>query len=67
MVSCGRTFSARQLAELGIINRAVPREKLDEEVWKEAKRIALIAIDGLVTGKYGEMVGLYRAGAILGV
>ncbi len=62
MVTCGRTFSARQAAELGFINRVVPREKLDEEVWKEAQRVALIGIDGLVTGKYGTMKEKYESG-----
>ncbi|MFC1820233.1 enoyl-CoA hydratase/isomerase family protein, partial [Thermodesulfobacteriota bacterium] len=62
--SCGRTFSASQAAAMGIINRVVPREKLDEEVWNEARRIAMVPIDGLVTGKYGAMLTLYQSGAI---
>lgn len=51
MMISGRTVSAKQAASMGLINRAVPRKKLDEEVWNEARRIAVIPIDGLVTGK----------------
>ncbi len=62
---CGRTFSAREAAAMGMINRVVPREKLEETVWKEAQRIAIVPIDGLVTGKFGEMIRLYERGAII--
>ncbi len=57
MVTCGRTVSAKQAAEMGMINKVVPREKLDEEVRNEARRMAIIPIDGLVTGRaYAHLV-----------
>ena len=52
MMTTGRTFNARQAVEMGLINRVVRREDLDQEVWDEARRIAVIPLDGLVTGKY---------------
>ncbi len=64
MVACGRTFSAKTMAELGMINRVVPREKLYDEVWKEAQRIAIVPLDGLVTGKYGCMTERYDSGTM---
>ena len=44
-------MSGKEAEARNLINRAVPREKLDEEVRNEAKRIAVIPLDGLVTGK----------------
>ncbi len=60
----GRTFSAREMAELGAINRVVPREKLDKEVWKEAKKIASMPIDDLVVTKRDTSAEMMRTGAI---
>ncbi len=51
MMTCGRTVSAREAAEMGLINRVVPRERLNEEAWNEARRIAMVPLDGLVSGK----------------
>jgi enoyl-CoA hydratase len=51
MLTCGRTIGGKEAEKIGWINRAVPLEKLDAEVLNEAKRIAVIPIDGLVTGK----------------
>ncbi|MFC1532102.1 enoyl-CoA hydratase/isomerase family protein [Thermodesulfobacteriota bacterium] len=62
MMTCGRTYNARQAVEMGMVNRVVPREKLDEEVWNEAKRIALIPLDGLVTGKMHMRLALEEMG-----
>ena len=62
MMTCGRTYSAEQAVEMGIVNRVVPREKLNEEVWNEARRIALIPIDGLVTSKMHMRLALEELG-----
>jgi enoyl-CoA hydratase len=53
----GRTWSGRDAALIGLVNRAVPHQELREAVYNEARRIALLPIDGLVTGKaYTQMV-----------
>jgi enoyl-CoA hydratase len=52
MMTTGRTYDARQAVEMGLINRVVKRDDLEQEVWDEARRIAVIPLDGLVTGKY---------------
>ena len=57
MMVTGRTWSGTEASLIGLVNRAVPREELDEEVMNEARRIALLPIDGIVTGKaYTHMV-----------
>jgi len=53
----GRTYSGREASLMGLINRAVPKDKLAEEVMNEARRIAVIPLDGIVSGKaYTHMV-----------
>lgn len=57
MMISGRTWSGREASQIGLVNRAVSRARLDAEVLNEAKRIALLPIDGLVAGKaYTHMV-----------
>ena len=57
MAITGRTWTGRDASLIGLINRSVPPERLSEEVWEEARRIALLPVDGIVTGKaYSEMV-----------
>lgn len=57
MAISGRTFSGHDAALIGLVNRAVPADQLQAAVWEEACRIALIPLDGLVTGKaYANMV-----------
>lgn len=57
MMISGRTFSGRDAALIGLVNRAVPAEQLEAEVLEEAQRIALLPIDGIVTGKaYSHLV-----------
>lgn len=47
----GDTISGKEAAEIGMINRAVPRERLDEEVMNWAERIALQGPDSLALQK----------------
>lgn len=57
MMVTGRTWSGTEASLIGLVNRSVPREELDEEVLNEARRIALLPIDGIVAGKaYTQMV-----------
>lgn len=57
MLTTGRLVTAREADHWGLINRAVPRDKLEDEVMRTAKRIALIPLDGIVTGKaYAQLV-----------
>jgi enoyl-CoA hydratase len=57
MALMGRTWSGRDASLIGLVNRAVREEDLDEIVLREARRIALLPLDGLVTGKaYAQLV-----------
>lgn len=57
MMISGRTWSGHEASLIGLVNRAVPADKLEEEVMTEARRIAVLPIDGLVTGKaYSHLV-----------
>jgi enoyl-CoA hydratase len=47
----GETISARKAEEIGLINRAVPDDRLEDVVTRMAKAIALMPIDGLVMGE----------------
>jgi enoyl-CoA hydratase len=62
-MTSGRTYSGAEAVEMGIANRIVPRAQLEEETYKEAKRIAIIPLDGLVTGKMSARLGLMNLGA----
>ena len=57
MMVCGRTWSGREASLIGLVNRAVPADKVAEEALNEARRIALLPIDGIVSGKaYSHLV-----------
>jgi enoyl-CoA hydratase len=57
MMVTGRTWSGREASLIGLVNRAVPHEQLAEEAMTEARRIALLPIDGIVSGKaYSHLV-----------
>ncbi len=65
MAICGRTLSGKQAADMGIINRAVPRQKLDEEVFKEAKKIAAHSVPQLMRFKLSESQDKIRTGVLI--
>jgi enoyl-CoA hydratase len=51
MMISGRTFSGADASAIGLINHAVPASELEDTVRREAARIALLPLDGIVTGK----------------
>ena len=52
LVFTGRAFTAQEMAQMGMVNSVVPREKLDEEVMEYASVIAKQALDTLMMQKY---------------
>lgn len=57
LVMTGRLLSGKEAAEIGLVCKAVPRDKLDEEVDKLAKAVMLQPRDGIALGKaYRELV-----------
>ncbi|MDD5093129.1 MAG: enoyl-CoA hydratase/isomerase family protein [Dehalococcoidia bacterium] len=51
MMLTGRPIGAKEAVEAGLINRAVPKAKLDEEVKKVVDMICRQPYDAIVTGK----------------
>ncbi len=51
MMLTGRPIGAQEAVQMGLINRAVPAGKLDEEVAKTVNMIAALPYDAIVTGK----------------
>ena len=51
MLLTGKIISGKEAAEIGLVNKAVPEEQLDEEVLKLAKALALLPRDGIAIGK----------------
>jgi len=51
MMVSGRTWSGKDASAIGLVNRSVPAEQLEQEVLNEARRIALLPLDGIVVGK----------------
>ena len=51
MVLTGRSFTGKEAAERGLVNYAVPADKLEEEVNKMAHAICLQPRDGIAIGK----------------
>jgi enoyl-CoA hydratase len=47
----GKMITAQQAADYNLINRVVPREKLEEEVRELANGLALYPRDGIAIGK----------------
>jgi len=47
----GRTVSGTEAEEIGIVNKAVPEEDLESEVYKLAKAISILPKDAIVMGK----------------
>jgi len=47
----GRRFSGKEAAEMGLVTKAVPADKLEEEVEALAKDVSLLPRDGIAMGK----------------
>ena len=52
MAFTGRPFTAQELYEAGLVNRVVPREKLEDEVMEYALAIAKLPLDIIVVQKH---------------
>jgi enoyl-CoA hydratase len=60
----GKIISGKEAAEIGLVNKAVPLDKLEEETMKLAKAIALLPRDGIAIGKATRHVIYDRLGLI---
>ena len=47
----GKIITGKQAAEIGLVTKAVPADKLDEETMKIAKAMTLLPRDGIAIGK----------------
>ena len=47
----GKIITGKEAAEIGLVNRAVPADQLDEETRKLAKAMTLLPRDGIAIGK----------------
>lgn len=57
LLMLGRKYNAREAERLGLVNKVVPRDKLEEEVNELAKAICGLPKDGLVISKaYSHLV-----------
>ncbi|MFC1925543.1 enoyl-CoA hydratase/isomerase family protein [Chloroflexota bacterium] len=60
----GRTISGAEAAGIGMVNKAVPLDKLEEEVEKLAKTITLLPRDGIAIGKATRHIIYDRLGLV---
>ncbi|MBL7119837.1 MAG: enoyl-CoA hydratase/isomerase family protein, partial [Dehalococcoidia bacterium] len=60
----GKIITGKEAAEIGLVNKAVPADKLDEETMKLAKAITLLPRDGIAIGKATRHVIYDRLGLI---
>lgn len=62
----GDSMTAAQALEYGLVNRVVPRERLEEETLAYARRVAavpveLLALHKAATNRFFELMGVYAA------
>lgn len=60
----GKIITGKEAAEIGLVNKAVPADKLDEETMKLAKALTLLPRDGIAIGKATRHVIYDRLGMI---
>ena len=58
----GRTFSGVEAAQMGFVTRAVPADKLEEEVERTAKAVCLFGRDAIALGKANTHMAYDRLG-----
>ncbi|MEK7682284.1 MAG: enoyl-CoA hydratase/isomerase family protein [Chloroflexota bacterium] len=58
----GRTVSAKEAEEMGIITRAVPAADLENEVYNLARAICLLPLDAIMMGKMQRRVAFESTG-----
>lgn len=62
----GDSITAAQALEFGLVNRVVPRERLDQETLAYARRVCRVPVDMLTlhkaaTNRFFELMGIYAA------
>lgn len=62
----GRQLSGAEAAEIGLVNKAVPVDRLEEETLELARRIALLPRDGISIGKAIRHIQYERLGLTSG-
>ena len=62
----GRDVSAAEALEIGLVNRVVPRDKLDEEADKLARHLATLGRDVIAIGKVARQQTYSQLGIIAG-
>jgi enoyl-CoA hydratase len=60
----GKVITGKEAEQIGLVNKAVPADKLDEETMKLAKAITLLPRDGIAIGKATRHVIYDRMGMI---
>jgi enoyl-CoA hydratase len=51
LIYTGKLISGTEAERIGLVNMAVPEDKLEEEVWKMAVNIAEVPLDGMAIAK----------------
>lgn len=62
----GDLISGKEAAEIGLVNKAVPPESLEEEVKKWAKKLSLLSKDGIALGKAARHLAYESMGLLAG-
>jgi enoyl-CoA hydratase len=66
MMLIGKTLTAQEALEFGMINRVVPSEKLEEETMEWAEIVGQRPLDGIVVGKKEFLMAMDMMGLSLG-
>ncbi len=58
----GELMDGKEAERIGLVNKAVPADKLEEEVDKSARKVCLLPKDGIVMGKVFNQLALDSLG-----